>query len=77
MTKQQQQNLVRELAATLAEGICDRIAASQVPEAWDGHELRCLFADKAKEAACGTHIRAEPRSARARSYLNACQTRNL
>ena len=68
MTKQEQMQFVRDLADSIASDIVKR--ADRLPTEWDGHELRCLFAEKAKAAAFATEIRRHPHSKRARDYRN-------
>lgn len=77
MTKQDQTRFVRELADSIASDIVKNITAGKVPESWDGHELRCLFSEKAKSAAFGTEIRRHARSGRARKYRNTVIVCNL
>ena len=73
MTRQEQTEFVRTLADSIASDIVNSLARS--PETWDGHELRCLFAEKAKAAAWGTEIRRHPHGKRARDYRNEVITK--
>ncbi|OQA09842.1 MAG: hypothetical protein BWY66_00381 [bacterium ADurb.Bin374] len=68
MTKQEQMMFVRTLADSIASDIVKSLA--RAPATWDGHELRCLFAEKAKAAAWGTEIRRHPHGKRAKDYRN-------
>ena len=77
MTGQDQMRFVRELADSIASDIVKNIAAGKVPESWDGHELRCLFSEKAKSYAFGTEIRRHARSRRARDYRDTVIVNNL
>jgi hypothetical protein len=42
----------------------------QIPTNWDGHELRCWFADQHEARAERTEIRCHPRGRRAKEYKN-------
>ena len=75
MTREEPAQFVSELADSLVREIVGRI--DRVPEGWDGHELRCLFAEKAKAAAWGTEIRRHPHGKRARDYRNEVITKCL
>ena len=75
MTKQEQMRFVRDLADSIASDIIKRF--EHVPADWDGHELRCLFAEKAKAAAWGTEIRRHPHGKRATAYRNVCMVKCL
>lgn len=77
MTKQDQMHFVRELSDSIASDMVKKIAAGRVPESWDGHELRCLFSEKAKSAAFGTEIRRHANCGRARDYRNTVIVNNL
>lgn len=68
---------VYDLTWAIANSLVRKIQAGEVPEGWDGHELRCLVADKAADAASISEIRKEPRGKRAKNYGNEKLTRNL
>lgn len=75
MTRQEQMMFVRDLADGIASDIVRSLA--RAPTTWDGHELRCLFAEKAKAAAWGTEIRRHPHGKRAKDYRNEIITHCL
>ena len=68
MTKREQVRIVRELTGSVFEEIRNKIKLGRVPAEWDGHELRCLVADKFEDAASGTTIRMSPRGKMAYNY---------
>lgn len=51
MTKIEQKRFIKDLCGNIESDIRSKIAAGKIPTEWDGHELRQLVADKAKEAA--------------------------
>lgn len=63
--------------------LCDRIRddvmrdAEKMPEAWDGHELRRLLADRFEESASMSAPMENRRKARRRDYENARATLGL
>lgn len=77
MNRAEQISLVNELCMRMALAIGARIHAGDVPKEWDGHELRCLVADKAADNASISVIRKEPRSVRAKAYKNTILTTNI
>ena len=77
MTKKQQMNFVRELTENIASEVVATIRSGKVPDDWDGHELRCLLAEKFEASARMSQIKDEPRSKRAREYRNTVIINNL
>ena len=75
MTKENQKALVADFANSIVEEFNQKIG--QVPENWDGHELRCWLADTAFDAARPTIIRRSPRSKRAKDYKITLLSTNL
>ena len=70
MTRTQQRQFVRRLTKEIRDQIVNAISASNVPAEWDGHELRCLLAERFERSAQMTAIRKDPRGRRAREYRN-------
>ena len=64
MTRQEQQDLARELASNFAEAYVQM--ATNAPEEWTGFELRALLQDCARER---FHIHMD--RARTKAYRNA------
>jgi hypothetical protein len=77
MNRNQQISLVNELCMRMALDLGTKIDAGEVPKEWDGHELRCLVADKATDNASVSLIRKEQRGARAKAYKNTILTTNI
>jgi hypothetical protein len=77
MNRSDQISLVNELCMRMALDIATKIDSGEVPEQWDGHELRCLIADKAASNAEISTVRKNPRDARAKAYKNTIITANL
>ena len=77
MNRNSQITFVNELCMLMALDIGTKIDAGEIPGDWDGHELRCLVADKATDNAALSAIRKEPRGARAKAYNNAIITTNI
>ena len=77
MTRTQQKKFVKELATRVANEIREQILSGKIPEEWDGHELRCLLADRFNASADMSVIKAEPRQRRARNYRNTVLVNNL
>ena len=77
MTREDQESFVRDLCCSIANEVTKKIATGQIPEEWDGHELRVLLAEKFKDSATMSTIVKEPRRARARNYRNIVLTNNL
>ena len=61
----------------MALDIATKIDSGEVPDHWDGHELRCLVADKAASNAEISTVRKNPKHARAKAYKNTIITTNL
>lgn len=70
MTIHEQKHFVRQLSHNIAEEIMAKIDKGLIPPEWNGHELRCLLADKHEESAGATLVRRNPRSKLARQYKN-------
>jgi hypothetical protein len=77
MNKNDQISLVNELCMRMALDLGAKIIAGDVPNEWDGHELRALIADKAADNASLSLVRKEPRSARAKDYKNTIITNQI
>ncbi len=77
MTRRDQKKFVRDLSKSIATSISEQIDRDQIPENWDGHELRCLLAYRHEESAKMTSIRKDPRSKRARDFKNTIIVENL
>jgi hypothetical protein len=77
MNKTQQKKFVRDLSTSIVQECLGKIRDGQVPENWDGHELRCWLADKFEDAASMSIIRKEPRSKAAKEYRNTIATTTL
>lgn len=75
--KERQKMFVLELCASVSEDIIKSIRGGKVPEKWDGHELRCLLAERFEESAKISLIRDNPRSARAKDFRNTVNVNNL
>lgn len=69
-TKRGKKRFVRDLSHTIVQEIEKLIDAGKIPDAWDGHELRCLLANRFEDSASMSRLRREPRSARAHSFKN-------
>lgn len=63
MTKKDQKRIVREMCDGLKKTMLE--ACDKVPDYWDGHELRNMLADLARERYCATLT-----GARKRDYDN-------
>ncbi len=78
MTEAQKETFVRELISNVQADILRRIP--EMPDEWDGHELRRYIADKFDESAI-TVGRKGPYGrdyvARTRAYRNEVTVRNL
>ncbi len=77
MNRDEQVTLVNELCMRMALDIATKIDAGEVPKEWDGHELRCLVADKANANASRSEILTHKRGLRARAYRNHIITTNI
>lgn len=77
MIKNAQISFVNELCMRMALEIATKIDDGEIPEEWDGHELRALIADKAIANASRSTVRANPRHARAKAYKNTILTTNI
>jgi hypothetical protein len=74
MTRSDQRKFVRGLTASIRDSVLQSIATGDVPAEWDGHELRCLLANRFEQSAQMTYIRKEPRSRRTREFNNTIRT---
>jgi hypothetical protein len=77
ITKARQKLFVKELTENICRDVMQLIDAGDVPENWDGHELRCWLADRFEGAAAMSLIRRESHRARAKSFKNHCIVHNL
>jgi hypothetical protein len=50
VTKEEQISFVEALSKTICDGITTDINLGLIPEAWEGQELRQLFADRYKKS---------------------------
>lgn len=73
MDRAKQTEIVTELLTRLRCDICARIAKGDIPEEWDGIELRSYVADKAAEFI----IKGTMDRRRLREYRNTVLVRNL
>ncbi len=51
MDQKDQERIVNELCASIRDGIVQKIRTGNVPVSWDGHQLRLLVEQHAKEYA--------------------------
>jgi hypothetical protein len=65
MTKKQMKSLVRDIFTGMKQEIIAAIDGNQIPDNWNGTELRQLIADKAAE-----HAHVQMSDARRRAYNN-------
>jgi hypothetical protein len=70
MNRKQQAKFVRELSKSVADEIIAQLKKTPETEAWDGHELRVLLAERHQSSAYMSCIKDEPRSKRAMNYRN-------
>ena len=77
MIRREQRRFVKELTKTITDEILAIIHRGGIPDTWDGHEIRCLMADRYEASATMTIVRRNPRGARAREYKNHCLVNNL
>lgn len=64
---------IRELCNNVRDDLLKRV--SDMPEEWDGHELRKLIADRFAEVVISDQMKTNRR--RIRAYRNECLVRNL
>jgi hypothetical protein len=74
MTRDEQKAFVDELITRVKITLLSRLR--NVPEEWDGHELRVWIADKFTDAAYLSKLQ-DKRSKRRRDYENEVLVRNL
>lgn len=77
MNRKEQRKFVRDLSSTLTEFVDLAIRSQEIPEEWDGHELRAYMAELFNRAADVSVIRTASRNQRARDYRNTLATKNL
>jgi hypothetical protein len=77
VTRAEQLKFVRDLSRGVLRDIEQAIDKGLIPESWDGHELRCLLADKHEQSAAITIVRREPHRARAKDYENVVLVERL
>lgn len=77
MIKREQRRFVKELTKAVTDEILAIIKRGGIPDTWDGHELRCLMADRYEASASMTLIRRNPKESRAREYKNHRLVHNL
>ena len=53
MIKKQQERFIKELALSVVAGIVSDIRKGNLPESWDGFELRQLLADRFERSTMG------------------------
>ena len=63
---------LRELSANIGEELCTLVDDGKIPDAWDGHELRCLLAERFEQSGAMSVIRSNKRCKRAKDYRNQC-----
>jgi len=66
--RQDQHRLVSEWFTGHERQLHQVISSGQIPENWDGHELRCLIVAYAAESASISVITREPRRKRAKNF---------
>lgn len=71
MTRKEQERFVKELIANVQADLVSRVA--DVPEEWDGHELRQWIADRFQLAS----FTLKENKRRWRDYRNAVATMNI
>jgi len=77
MSPKLQNAFITELTDNIAKELRAQINTGQIPEHWDGHELRALLAIRFTESAAMSLITREPRSKRTRDFINTRITENL
>ncbi|MBS3648810.1 hypothetical protein KEU06_09350 [Pseudaminobacter sp. 19-2017] len=78
MTKREKRRFIRELISAVQKSILDRVP--DMPEEWDGHELRAYIAEKFGETVVTvgrTGHYGKPYAKRTRDYRNTVIERNL
>lgn len=77
MERHKQRNLVDQLIFNIAGEVRGRIDMGDVPEDWDGHELRQWLANKFNDSARMSDCMRDKRSKRRRDFDNEVIVRNL
>ena len=75
VTNDEKLYFVVDLLGSVQKEILLKIAGHEIPDEWDGHELREYIAEKFAD--CRSRLMQEPRSRRRRAYNNEVLTRNL
>lgn len=75
MSARQKRAFIRELSDNIRDSLLEKV--SNMPEEWDGHELRCLLAERHRQSASMSLIIKEPRGKRARKFNNTVLIQNL
>lgn len=76
MTKREKTKFIRDLIAAVQKDIVKKVG--EMPEEWDGHELRRYVADKFEESSMTIKRKGDPEMRRRRRrYENEVLVRNL
>lgn len=78
MTRDEKLQFIRDLTATVIFDIIAKV--DEMPDEWDGIELRRYIADKFEEQVVGSRrgeVRGYSRDKRLAAYRNECIVRNL
>ena len=70
ITREEQKELVRHLFDDALDSIIDNINDGDIPEEWDGHELRAYAAYIFRGKASRSVITTDPKSKRAKDFNN-------
>jgi hypothetical protein len=76
MEKHEQRRFVKGLINNIHSEIETKIAKGQIPESWDGHELRKYLADRFADAVIGSYM-TDKKCRRYREYKNTVMVNNL
>lgn len=76
-TRRGKKRFIKSWLNSVRETIYQHIENGNIPDDWDGHELRALVADMFEHDARISLIRSEPRNKRARSFRNICYTSTI
>lgn len=74
-TRNGKRAFIRDLCGRIKREALSKV--DQMPEQWDGHELRAYLADKFQDSASMSLIVREPKSRRTKNYLNTIYTTTL
>lgn len=72
MTKDEKITFIQRLTSAVATDLVDRVNAGDIPEDWDGHELREILARKFDRER--SEVMSDKRSRRYRDYGRAILT---